>query len=64
MEKDIEKEEFLEEYRQLCIHYGYEIRGCGDCGSAWLQELSEEAKKYEKLCWKDDFKEICFCRKI
>jgi len=33
------KEEFLKEYKQLCLKYKLEIRGCGDCGSAWLGEI-------------------------
>ena len=57
---DKDKIKFLKEYKKLCLKHGLEIVGCGDCGSAWLQELGEENKKHSTLCWKDKFQEILF----
>lgn len=54
------KLEFLKEYKNLCLKHGFELRGCGDCGSAWLSELSDENKEISKLSWNDDFQVIQF----
>ena len=49
--------DFLEEYKKLCLEYDMEIRGCGDCGSAWLEV---GLSKRNTLTWNDGYTEIQF----
>jgi len=57
------KEEFLKEYKQLCLKYGLQIAGCGECGSAFLLELNDDNKKINKLVWRQDYEVIHFANK-
>lgn len=45
------KLEFLSKYKSLCLEYGLELTGCGECGSAWLGELDSEQLMNRKLSW-------------
>ncbi len=52
--------DFLKAYKELCLKHGYEIAGCGDCGSAWLSKLKEQELKHKTLTWEKDFTCIQF----
>jgi len=45
---------FLKSYKELCLEHGFEIKGCGECGSAYLEELTEQRVKNSTLIWRDD----------
>lgn len=57
------EEQFLKEYKELCLEHGFEIIGCGDCGSAWLSELNDENLKHKKLSWEKGYTVIKFADK-
>ena len=52
--------EFLEKYKALCLEYGMQLRGCGDCGSAWLDKLNEEELRNAKLTWQGAYERVQF----
>lgn len=54
------KEQFLKEYAELCLKHRLELRGCGDCGSAWLGELQEEQIKNKTLTYEGKYQNIYF----
>lgn len=56
------KIEFLKKYADLCKEYHLEIVGCGDCGSAWLGDVSDEDLQ-RGLCWRGDYTQIQFATK-
>ncbi len=58
------KEKYLKEYIDLCLKYGFQIRGCGECGSAWLGELDEENKEYNQLVYERDFDGFFFSLQV
>jgi len=37
-----ERRSFLTDYKELCIKHGYQIVGCGECDSAWLQKIDHD----------------------
>lgn len=47
------EETFLEAYRLLCLEHGFQIIGCGECGSAWLEALRPEEIKNAMITWLD-----------